>query len=321
MNNFLLYFTTVFVWGSTWLAIKYQISDVDPMVAVVYRFALAAVLLLSYCGLAGLKMRFSRKEHLFMALQGALLFSLNYWLVYLSEVHLTSGLVALLFSTIVFMNVVNGRLFLKSPVRAHMVVGAVLGMIGIGLIFWREIASFHLSDKGLYGLLVGLGAVFLASLGNITSARNQKHDLPVIQTNAFGMAYGAVIMLAVAVIAGKAFTFPLTVSFVGSLFYLSIFGSVVAFGFYLTLVGRIGADKASYALMLTTIVALGFSTVFEGYRWTPNAFIGMGFVLAGNLMLLNKQWFRARAGAPSRRDKFSQFSRMLFTLMKKAANY
>ncbi len=318
MNNFLLYSTTVLIWGSTWLAIKFQICDVDPMAAVTYRFALASVLLLSYCGLAGLKMRFSRKEHLFMALQGALLFSLNYWLVYLSEAHLTSGLVALIFSTIVFMNVVNGRLFLKTPVRTHMVVGAVLGMIGIGLIFWREISAFHLSDKGLYGLLVGLGAVCMASLGNITSARNQKHQLPVIQTNAFGMAYGALIMFIVTIVAGKPFTFPLTMSFVGSLLYLSIFGSVVAFGFYLTLIGRIGADKASYALMLTTIVALGFSTVFEGYRWTPNAFIGLGFVLAGNLMLLNKKWLHAKAGAPGVRVKFS---RMFFAMVKKAVNY
>ena len=107
MKNIILYIITVIVWGSTWLAIKYQLGSVDPMVSVVYRFGLAAALLIFFCYLRGLNLKFSLKEHLFMALLGALLFSVNYWLVYVAELYLTSGLVAVLFSSIVFMNIAN----------------------------------------------------------------------------------------------------------------------------------------------------------------------------------------------------------------------
>lgn len=288
MNNLLLYFLTILIWGSTWLAIKFQLGDVDPMVSVAYRFALASALLIAYCRIASLKMSFSLKEHFFIALQGMLLFSLNYWLVYLSEVYLTSGLVAVIFSTIVFMNVVNGFIFLRSPVQLPMIIGAVIGISGIALIFWHEISSFELSDKSLYGLLLGFAAVFLSSLGNIASARNQKHSLPVIQTNACGMAYGTAIMFIFSILTGKTFSFSFSFSYISSLLYLAIFGSIAAFGFYLTLLGRIGANKAAYAIMVIPVVALGFSTFFEGYCWTVNAFIGLALVMTGNAMLLKK---------------------------------
>jgi len=86
MKNIVLYLITILVWGSTWLAIKYQLGVVDPMVSVIYRFALASVLLMLFCRIKGLSLRFSAKDHLFMVLLGALLFSVNYWLVYVAEV-------------------------------------------------------------------------------------------------------------------------------------------------------------------------------------------------------------------------------------------
>jgi len=289
MNNYLLYILTILIWGSTWLAIKFQLGAVDPMVSVAYRFALASTLLIAYCSIAGLKMRFSIKDHLFIALQGSLLFSLNYWLVYLAEVHLTSGLVAVIFSTLVFMNVVNGLIFLRTPVKHQMIMGAVVGIGGIAFIYWPEITAFEISDKGLYGLVLSFGSVFMASLGNIISARNQENGLPVIQTNAYGMAYGSVIMFLFALASDRTFSFSFSWEYTLSLFYLAVFGSIAAFGFYLTLLGRIGAGKAAYAIMVVPVVALGFSTVFEGYRWTLSAVFGLFLVLAGNAILLEQR--------------------------------
>lgn len=289
MNNLLLYFLTVFIWGTTWLGIKFQLGAVDPMISVFYRFTIAAVILLIYCKLRGLNMRFKPKDHLFMVLQGALLFGLNYWFVYLAEVYITSGLVAVVFSTIVFMNILNGTLFLSSPIRVQVVMGATLGLVGIGFVFWPEIASFSLSDKAVYGFVLGFLGTLLASWGNITSARNQLCQIPVIQANAFGMAYGAVSVGVVCLIFGKNFTFDPSFVYISSLFYLSVFGSIVAFGCYLTLIGRIGADKAAYASMLFPIVALGISTLFEGYQWSANSLFGMLLVLLGNVLVLYKK--------------------------------
>ncbi|NNF99145.1 MAG: EamA family transporter [Desulfobacteraceae bacterium] len=285
-QNIFIYITTVLIWGSTWLAIKYQIGDVDPLISIGYRFALASATLIVWCWIKGLRMRFSRKDHLFMALQGLFLFSTNYWLVYVSELYLTSGLVAVTHSTIIFMNVINGFILLGSPVRLSTIVGAVMGLSGIGLIFWPEISSFSLADKNFYALALSFLAAFLASVGNIVSARNQNHRLPVIQTNAFGMGYGALLLLILAMVTGKSFSIPMTLPFISALIYLAVFGSIAGFGLYLTLLGRIGADKAAYAIMVVPVVALAISTVFEGYVWTLPAATGLVLVLAGNMTAL-----------------------------------
>jgi drug/metabolite transporter (DMT)-like permease len=288
MKNSLLYVLTIIIWGSTWIGIKFQLGTVDPMVSVVYRFALSSVILLVFCRLRGLSLKFSFKDHGFMALLGLLLFSVNYWLVYVAEVHLTSGLVAVLFSSIVFLNIANGALFLGAPVERKMVVGAAVGIVGIGLIFMHEIESFDLTDKNLLGIAFGFSSVLLASLGNITSARNSKADIPVIQANAFGMGYGALALAILALILGKSFDFSMTLPYVSSLFYLAVFGSIIAFTSYLTLIRSLGADKASYSIMVVPVVALIISSFVEGYIWSFSAIAGLILVVGGNFLALHR---------------------------------
>jgi drug/metabolite transporter (DMT)-like permease len=288
-QNISFYVGTTLIWGSTWLAIKYQIDTVDPLVSVVYRFALAALVLFAYCFIFRLNLRFSFQEHLFIALQGIIMFGVNYWLVYEAETQLPSGLVAVVFSMMVFMNVINGVLFLNSPIRKNVVIGALLGISGLILIFWPELSAFKLANHGFYGLILSVIGAYTASLGNILSARNQRKNLPIIQTNAFGMAYGTIGMLLCAIVTKRTFHFDTSPAYMISLFYLAIAGSVIAFGMYLTLIGRIGADKAGYNTLVIPIVALALSTVFEGYHWTLLSFIGTAVIVMGNFMVLNKK--------------------------------
>ena len=289
MRNVMFYVMTILIWGSTWLAITFQLGRIDPMVSVTYRFSLAAVLLLLWCALRRLPMGFTWKEHLAMAAQGVFLFALNYWLFYLAELHIASGLAAVIFSTVMVMNVVNGAVFLKSPVDARVVAGGALGLVGIGLVFRPELTSFHFGDSGAKGLMLCFAATYLASIGNILSARNQKAGLPVVQTNAFGMLYGALLMLGLSALLGRSFAFEMSTAYVGSLVYLAVFGSIVAFGCYLSLIGRIGADRAAYATLVFPVVALVISTIWEGYRWSGYAFSGVALILLGNLLLLNRK--------------------------------
>lgn len=286
MNSSLLYLTTVMIWGSTFYAIKFQLGLVDPLVSVAYRFMLAGLLLLGFCRLTGMKLNFSFRSHLMMLLQGLALFGINYWLMYQSTAVLTSGLIALTFSTIVMMNIVNSALFLKAPIRKEVVAGGLLGLIGIALVFQPADGSAALNSTTFQALCVVLLGTYFASLGNITSAHNQKQGLPVIQTNAFGMSYGGIAMLLIAVASDKPLQFDLSPGYIASLLYLSLFRSIIAFGCYLTLVGRIGADKAAYCTLLFPIVALQLSTLLEGYQWSPQALVGMGLVLLGNLIVL-----------------------------------
>ncbi len=289
MRNLLFYLATVLIWGSTWIGIKLQLGRVEPMVSVGYRFTLAALLLLLWCGLRRLPMRFSGVDHLFIALQGLFLFALNYLLFYLAELYVTSGLAAVIFSLILLMNMINGAIFLRSPIDMKVVAGGLLGLVGIALVFQPEISSFTLENHGLRGVLLCMGATLLASFGNILSARNQKRGLPVVQTNAYGMAYGAMLMLVLAVGTGKTFQLDVSVAYLGSLIYLSVFGSIIAFGCYLSLIGNIGADRAAYATLLFPLVALAISTVWENYHWTPMAVAGVGLILSGNLLMLQRK--------------------------------
>lgn len=284
--NLLFYSGVVLIWGTTWFAILFQLGEIDPLVSIIYRFSLASLILIFYCLLTGRRMRFSLRDHLFMVLLGALLFSTNYWLFYVAELYLASGLVAVVFSTMVIFNILFGAIFIGSPVRPRVVLGAILGLAGIGLVFKPELAAFSLSDKGLLGLSLSLGATISASFGNITSARNQMVGIPVIQANAWGMSYGTLLMIVAAGITGKEFTFEATVPYVTSLLYLALFGTVFAFGMYLTLIGRIGADRAAYATLLFPIVALSLSMVFEGYRGSLTALAGVVLILTGNFLVL-----------------------------------
>ena len=286
MHNGLLYIITVIIWGSTWLAIKFQLGVVSPELSVAYRFGLSAAILLIFSLIRRLPLRYSWHAHAFMALQGLFLFSMNYILVYLAEGYLTSGLVAIIFSMIVILNVIFGAVFLRNPVRINVVIGALVGFAGLLLVFWPELSSFDFSSERALGVgLTFLGAVS-ASLGNIISARNQRHTLPVVQTNAFGMAYGAVFMLALALLRGSQLTFDPSAGYVLSLLYLAVFGSVIAFYTYLTLLGRIGPDRAAYVTVLFPIIALLLSTLFEGMTWSLLQLAGVALVLLGNVAVL-----------------------------------
>jgi len=287
-QNVLLYVVTILIWGSSWLAIKFQLGVVDPMVSVAYRFLLASGISWIYCRYFGLQLSFRLRDHGFMFLQGVSLFALNYWLFYISELTLTSGLAAVIFSTIVVMNMLNGAIFLKNRLELRVVIGAVLGLSGIILIFWPEVSDFETGSENLFAAALAVLATFLASLGNIASARNQREGIPVVQSNTYGMTYGAMLMLVLAWSTGHEFNFEFTVSYVSSLVFLSVFASIIAFWSYLTLLGRVGVERAAYATLIFPLVALGISTIFEGYQWSAYAVIGIVLILGGNLLILKR---------------------------------
>ncbi len=288
MPNALLYLITVLIWGSTWLAIKFQLGIVPPALSIVYRFTIASGILWLYTSFRRLPMRFSRRQHAFIALQGFFLFSLNYVLVYLAEGTLTSGLVAIVFSGIVITNVIFSAIILKDPIRLRVILGGLIGLLGLVFVFWSELRSFDLSSGRALGLAFAICATLSASLGNIVAARNQRSGLPVLQSNTLGMTYGTIFTLLLVLFQGTELTFDPSASYIISLVYLALFGSVIAFGTYLTLLGRIGPGRAAYVTILYQIVALFLSTIFEGLIWNLQAVFGVVLILAGNVIAVSK---------------------------------
>ena len=285
MLNFLFYFAAILIWGSTWLAIKFQLTDVPPIMSVGYRFVLAAALLFLYGLIRRRSFRFSVVDHLFMAGQGLFLFAIGYCLTYFSSRYLTSGLVSVIFSLMLLVNILNLRLFMGQAVAWRAFCGGLMGLFGLCLVFWPDLRTFEANDS-LTGLLLGLAGTYFCSLGNIIGARHARHHLPVTQTNAFGMAYGGVLALLFGWWLHGGAAFDLSPGYLGSLAYLAVFGSVVAFGAYITLIGRIGAEYAAYIILVTPVIALSLSTFFEGYTWNPYSLTGVAVVLLGNLIIL-----------------------------------
>jgi drug/metabolite transporter (DMT)-like permease len=285
MLNFVLYAATTLIWGSTWLGIKLRLTQVPPILSVGYRFCLASTILLIYCIFTKKKLMFSRRDHFFMAAQGFTLFGLGYIMSYLATSYLTSGLVAVVFSTILMWNILNLRLFMGQPVAWRAFAGGILGLTGICIVFWHDLAAFT-ATRGIIGLIMALVGAYLASIGNVVGSRNARSGVPVTQANVYGMAYGALLCLAIYFGGGGTLVMDWTFGYLGPILYLTVFGSVVAFGCYMLLIGRIGADFAAYVMLLIPVVALTLSTFFEEYQWSASAVFGVIIVLFGNLIIL-----------------------------------
>ena len=288
MKNSTLYLLTIGIWGSTFFAIEFQLGSVPPILSVVYRYALASAILFAWCRWRGIRLRYPLRAHGWFALLGGLLFGLNYVLAYSAQVYLSSALTAITFATVLWMNVVNARLFFGTPFGRDTLIGAAFGVFGVILLFAPRVGALSLNDGIFVGTLLSIGGAFTASLGNIASQGAQRHGLGVVPSNAWGMLYGAVLTAGLAAVQGHTPTFEWSVGYVVSLLYLAVFGSTVAFGAYLTLVGRIGAERAGYALVAAPVIALMLSTLFEGLQVSVTLIVGAALVLLGNILVLGR---------------------------------
>ena len=284
--NGVLYGITILIWGSSWIMIKFQVEIVSASISVFYRFFLAAIILQCLCLIKRQKSVYALREYIFIAIQGFCLFAVNYWLFYLSAEYLSSGLMALIFSTIVVMNMINGRIWFGTTINLKMVFGAMMGISGLTLVFWPEIQWEDSNYNMFKGLIFAFVATYFSSLGNIVSVRNQKKGIPVFYSNAYAMTFGCLTMLMITMITDEHWNFSWNPQFLLSLVFLSVFASVVGFWCYLTLLGRVGADRGAYATLIFPIVALSISTVFEGYQWSLIAISGVVLILLGNYIIL-----------------------------------
>ena len=286
--NALLYFVVLLAWGSSWFAISFQLGDVAPQVSIVWRFLLASIILFIWCYFRDLKLSFPWRDHLSWLLLGFFLFCVNYICAYFGTFYLASGLICLIFSTLTLFTVFNGFVFFKKPIRLPILIGAVVGIAGLSVIFSNEISSadWSLESGVVKGFLWMLLATFFASIGMLLSGQFQARKMPLVQSNAFSMLYGSLILVFYIAVSDVSFSFNTSYSYVISLVYLALIASVIGFGVYLKLVGNIGADKASYVNIFTPTIALLLSTLFENYDWSWVGLIGVLLIIIGNIIVL-----------------------------------
>ncbi|MGV2894513.1 DMT family transporter [Achromobacter sp. AGC78] len=286
--NLFLYFLTVVIWGTTWIAIKLQLGVVAIPVSIFYRFALAGLVLFAVLRLTRKLQKLDRRGHWLCVGQGLCLFCLNFLCFYTATQWIPSGLVSVVFSAATLWNALNARLWFGTRIAPRVMVAGAVGFSGLVLLFWPELASQQASHETLLGLGFALLGTFCFSTGNMLSSLQQRAGVRPLTGNAYSMLYGAAILLAGCLVACLPFQFDTSTPYVGALLYLAIPGSVIAFTAYLTLVGRMGPARAAYCTVLFPVVALGVSTVAEGYQWTPPALVGLVLVMGGNLLVFSK---------------------------------
>ncbi|OZG73194.1 EamA family transporter [Hahella sp. CCB-MM4] len=291
--NLALYLTTVFIWGTTWLAIHFQVGEVPVLISIFYRFALAGMLFLPLLMLLNKRQTTSLKDHGFFLLQGACLFSFNFICFYYASGYIVSGLISVVFSLATLFNAFNNRLIWKQKIAPAVIVATLFGLAGLIMLFWDSILGDSFDRQTLLGLGLCAVGTFLFSLGNMVSVRHTRNGLKPWTTNAYAMIYGALILLVCIVVTGTPWSISREPVYLGSLLYLAIPGSIIGFTTYLSLVARLGANQAAYATVMFPVVALTISSWVENYQWNTMSFTGLFLVLAGNSIALGG-WQRLR---------------------------
>ncbi|KAF1010796.1 MAG: hypothetical protein GAK32_01277 [Pseudomonas fluorescens] len=284
--NLSLYLLTVLIWGTTWIALKWQLGVVAIPVSIVYRFALAALVLFGLLLVSRKLQAMNRRGHLICLVQGLCLFCVNFMCFLHASQWLPSGLVAVVFSTDTLWNALNARVFFTQKIARNVLLGGGFGLLGLGLLFWPELAGHTAGPQTWLGLAL-LGTLCF-SAGNMLSSLQQKAGLKPLTTNAWGMAYGSAMLAMYCLVQGIPFEMDWSARYVGALLYLVIPGSVIGFTAYLTLVGRMGPERAAYCTVLFPVVALNVSAFAEGYQWTAPALVGLVLVMIGNVLVFRK---------------------------------
>ncbi|MBL4600881.1 MAG: DMT family transporter [Rhizobiaceae bacterium] len=286
--DYMLYAATVGAWSISWIAIKAQIGVVPVQVSVFWRFALAAAIMIIWALLAKKPLRFPLKTHIKFFAMGAFIFCMNFALFYYAAPHLASGLLSVVFSLVAVFNIFIMAIIQKRLPASNMLLGAALGIAGIAMMFWPAIAGQTLNKYALFGLALCLLGTLSFCTGNLISASLQKQGISTVSASAWGMTYGALISAAIVTVQGKSFAIDWSIAYVGSLLFLAIVSSVIAFAAYLTLLGRIGSDRAGYATLMFPVIALVISIFLEDYQMSLLAGAGLVLVLMGNIFVLGR---------------------------------
>ena len=279
MPSSLLFVIASLIWGSTFWAITLQLGDVPPSVSVAYRFALASITLFAICLVRGDKLRLPWRAQRWMILQGFLTFGLSYVCTYNAEQYVVSALVAVMFALMVFFTPICARIGFGKPIPARTWSAGTAALAGVLLMFYHALTGAF-GDHFLIGVLLATVASFASSAGSVVvgKVREEASNLPL--TMAWSMLWGTLMVTAYTLLSGQTFSFPATPSYLAGLVYLAIFGSVIAFYAYFTLINRIGPQKAVYVTVVTPVISVLLSIKLEHYRPGALEWAGMTLCLA-----------------------------------------
>ncbi|HSG33579.1 MAG TPA: DMT family transporter [Sphingomonadaceae bacterium] len=285
---------TALIWGSTWFAIKDQLAAAPPSWSVAWRFVLAAAGMAILAAASRQGFRLSRGGHLFAIVFGLSQFSLNFNLLYWSEQYLTSGLVAVFFGLLMLPNAVLARIFLGQEVSRRFLAGTAVAIVGIGLLLLHEARMSPAGSRIELGIGLAAASMLLASAANVMQAGTTGRSQPMFTMLFWAMCWGVAGNVVIALLVAGPPVLPLEPRYLAGVAFLGILGSVVTFPLYFHLIRELGAGRAAYNGVVVPIVAMGWSTLLEDYRWSALSAGGAVLALTGMVLAL-------RARRPSRK--------------------
>lgn len=270
------------IWGSTWIVIRDQIGTVPPQWSVAYRFIIAAIAMALVAKWRGEKLALGREAVLPALILGFAQFCINFNAVYLAEQHITSGVVAIIFALFLIPSTLLAWAFLGHRPTSRFLWSSLVAIAGIGLLFVHEFQQHAARAAEIaLGIALTFGGMVGAAAANVYQAREEIRRFPLFSMIAWSMAAGALLDAAFAFAVTGAPVFDSRPGYVFGLLYLALPASVITFSLYYPVVRKIGPAKAAYSSVLVPIIAMGFSTALEGYRWTPLAVAGAVLALGG----------------------------------------
>lgn len=274
----ILYAAICLIWGSTWLVIKIGLVGVPPFLGAGLRFLLSTVLVGAVLTVRRSRIQLTRDDIICILTLGILVFWLDYAAVYWAETRITSGLTAILFSTMPLMTALLSRFWTqRETLGPRKVAGILIGMVGTTLLFWPE---GPLGATEILGMLAALAGCLCAAINLVVMKEHGQHSDPMT-LNFFGMGLGAVCLLAMSAALERGATVEWSQSNVLAIVYLAVFGSVVAFTAYYYLIKVMDATIVSLSTLIIPLIAIVLGRVMLDERVTPLAIAGMATVLAG----------------------------------------
>jgi drug/metabolite transporter (DMT)-like permease len=287
-----MYGLLVLIWSSTWVAIKIGLEDCPPLLGAGVRFTLAGLVLLA---VAAVQRRSLRTDWLLGAVLAIAPFAFAYGLVYWGEQYVPSGLAAVLFGILPLYTALLGSVLLHDePLRAALLFGVLVGIAGLSLAFLESV-ELGSADRAA----LGASALALAPLGAAIGGIAQKRragERDAVVLNGWAMLVGGLLLLPVSALSDDWGDFVWSAESVGSILYLALFGSAVAFVTLTVLLRHISALATSFLAMLLPFGALVFGALLYDESITPRAVGGAALVAAG---LGIAQWARRSRAQPA----------------------
>jgi drug/metabolite transporter (DMT)-like permease len=289
VNIWLQFLSCVLIWGTTWIAIRYQLGTVAPEWSIAYRFGLAVIGMFVIVVVQRVKPSATLKQHLLLMFYGLFQFCLNFVFVYHAEKTVPSGMMAVVFGLMVILNPLFARTIMGTQIRSTTVIGGCISVLGVALMFLPQISNFSLADTGVRGLALAVLGVLAACAGNVCAAQPSLKKLSTLTTNLWGMAYGTSFTALYAIAMVGPPTFDYRLEYIGGLAFLALFGSVIAFTFYVNIIRTLGLSVAAYTSVLIPIVALVWSTLDGEFHWQGLTVAGVLLALFGLLVAVRKR--------------------------------